>query len=68
MARLDPRMLKPFTYIGRKCTAGLNLTTKVRTKRINKEVMRQKLAKAKFVSAPRLLKNNQIVKVYLKTA
>ena len=58
MKRNDPRIRKPFEYIGRSCASGLNSTKyHINFRRINAETMRIKLKKASFIPIPRLVKN-----------
>lgn len=57
MKRSDPRMRKPFEYIGRSCSSELNTTKyNINFRRINKETMRQRIAKASFIPVPRLVR------------
>lgn len=61
--RQDPRMLKPFIRLERSCSAGLNTSKlSVNARRINKEMMRQRMQKAKFIPASRLIKSDGTVK------
>jgi hypothetical protein len=57
--RQDPRMRKPFERLQQSCAAGLfSIVPEPRIARINAEVIRQRLAHARFNPVPILIKQD----------